>query len=113
MKDKLYKGKSIRQSQVDFQLKKKLLKLVGVKPMLKCFLDGVNSEMLWDTGSMVSLVDRKWLATNFPDAIVHPISDFMEEGLSVRAANSTSIELDGVVVLELTLEMNGESVMYV
>ena len=29
----------------------------------------------------------------------------------MRAAKSTSIELDGVVVLELTLEVNGESIL--
>ena len=110
-KDKLYRGRSVRQSQVDFRTKKKLLKLVGVKPMLRCLLEGKEFEMLWDTGSMVSLVDRRWIEEHFPEITIHPVSEFMEEELSVRAANATSIQLDGVIVLELCLEEGGESVL--
>jgi hypothetical protein len=94
-KDKLYRGFSVRQCQVDFRTKKKLMRLVGEKPLVNCNLGDKNSQVLWDTGSMVSLVDRKWLARNFPDAEVVSISDFLEEKLELRAANSTSIALDG------------------
>ena len=37
---KLYKDFSVRQVQVDFKTKKKMLKLVGEKPMIQCFLGG-------------------------------------------------------------------------
>ena len=109
-KDKLYRGFSVRQCQVDFRTKKKLIRLVGKKPVVSCNLGAKKAEVLWDTGSMVSLLDRKWLARNFPDAEIQSIADFLEEKLEVRAANSTSIELDGVVVLDFSLGEGGETV---
>ena len=66
-KEKLYRGFSVRQSQVDFRTKKKLIRLVGEKPVVACILGDKKTDVLWDTGSMVSLVDRKWLAKNFSD----------------------------------------------
>ena len=48
---------------------------------------------------------------HFPDSEVHPISEFFEEGLTLRAANRTTIQLDGVIILELCLKEGGESVL--
>ena len=109
-KEKLYQGFTVRQYQVDFRTKKKLLRLVGRKPLLSCVLDGKKAEVLWDTGSMISMVDRVWLDKNFPNTEIKPITDFMEEELEVRAANSTTIQLDGVVVLDFSLADEGETV---
>ena len=109
-REKLYRGYSVRQCQVDFRTKKRLIKLVGEKPVLNCVLGGKKVEVLWDTGSMVCLCDRDWLAENFPEAEVQSVSDFLEEDLEVRAANSTAIQLDGVVVLEFSLVAGGETV---
>ena len=109
-KDKLYHGYSVRQCQVDFRTKNKLIKLVGEKPVLSCVLGGKKVEVLWDTGSMVCLVDRNWVAQNFPEAEIQSVSDFLEEGLEVRAANATPIQLDGVVVLNFSLVEGGKTV---
>ena len=51
-------NQSVRQSQVDDGTRRKVLKLVGNKPKIKCWLNGIENEFLWDTGSMVTLVDR-------------------------------------------------------
>ena len=48
-KDKFYRGFSVCQCQVDFRTKKKLIRLVGEKPVVSCYLGGKNSEVLWDT----------------------------------------------------------------
>ena len=56
-REKLYHGFSVRQCQVDFRTKKKLVRLVGEKPVVSCNLGARKTEVLWDTGSMVSLVD--------------------------------------------------------
>ena len=106
---KLYKDFSVRQVQVDFKTKKKMLKLVGEKPMIQCFLGGKKFDLLWDTGSMVSLVDVKWMKNNFPNATIVSVSEFLEEDLRIRAANETSIQLEGVTVLEFSLGEEGES----
>ena len=108
-KEKLYRNFSVRQCQVDFRTKKKLVRLVGEKPVLSCNLGAKKTKVLWDTGSMVSLVDRKWLALNFPHAEILSVADFLEEKLEVKAANSTSIDLDGVVVLDFSLGEDGET----
>ena len=109
-KDKLYRGFSVRQCQVDFRTKKKLMRLVGEKPVVTCNLGEKKADVLWDTGSMVSLVDRKWLAKNFPDAEIISVAEFLEEKLELRAANSTSIALDGVVVLDFSLSEGSETI---
>ena len=110
-REKIYRGYSVRQCSVDFRTKKKLVGLVGEKPKLNCILSAKKAELLWDTGSMVSLVDRDWLNDNFPDAEIQSVSDFLEEELEVKAANSTLIKIDGVVVLEFSLGEGGETFM--
>ena len=45
---KLYKNQSVRQVQIDDKFKRRLVKLIGNKPMLSCQLDGRSLEMLWD-----------------------------------------------------------------
>ena len=103
---KIYGDLSVRQIQINDKTRKKLVKLVGDKPILKCRLGGVEVEVLWDTGSMVSLVDRRWIKENLPDAVIHPVSDFLESNekeLCLRAANSTRIKFDGVAVLDFSV----------
>ena len=109
-REKLYQGFSVRQCQVDFRTKKKLIRLVGEKPVLSCNLGAKKTNVLWDTGSMVSLVDRRWVALNFPHAKILSVSDFLDEKLEVKAANSTSMEIDGVVVLDFSLCDGGETI---
>ena len=65
--NKLYKDYSIREEQIDSKTRSKFVKLVGEKPMLKCHLDGSDFDVLWDTGSMVSLVDKNWVKRHFPE----------------------------------------------
>ena len=103
-KEKLYGDFTVRQKRDDVKTRRKLMKLVGEKPMLNCRLDGKEFQMLWDTGSMISMVDRKWVKDNFPGRTIHPVSDFIEDELHVQAANATKICFDGVMVLEFSLE---------
>ena len=61
-KAKLWHGKNtVHQRQDDLKLRRKILKLVGEEPMVQCLLGGKQCDMLWDTGSMISMVDRKWV----------------------------------------------------
>jgi hypothetical protein len=63
---------------VNAGLQKKLVKLIGAKPLFKCQLDGVESRVLWDTGSQVSVIDMEWLSVFAPNVGLRPISDFLE-----------------------------------
>ena len=108
-KQKIYGDLSVRQIQVNDKTRKKLIRLVGDKPVLRCRLGGKEVEVLWDTGSMVSLVDRRWIKRNLPDAIIHPVADFLESDqkeLCLKAANSTKIKFDGVAVLDFAVGDN-------
>ena len=63
-KDKIYSGKSVRGKQIDYKTTSKMARLVGQKPLLNCYLNGKLCSALWDTGSMISLVDRYWLGAS-------------------------------------------------
>ena len=65
-------------------LRNRLVKLIGKKPVFECCLNGVQTGVLWDTGSMISLGTAKWLRENFPDIEIRPISEFLEDGEEVR-----------------------------
>ena len=105
--DKLYAGcvkQSVRQVQFDMVTQRKMVKLVGEKPMLKCYYGGKLVNVLWDTGSMVSMVDRYWLKENFPDERIYSVEEFLGTSLHLQAANATTIKFDGVVILRFTLK---------
>ena len=63
---------------VNLRLQNRLVKLIGRKPLFKCLLDGLETKVLWDTGSQVSVVDLDWLSIYAPQAELRPISDFLE-----------------------------------
>ena len=111
---KRYQEKTVRQCQLDVKTQSKMIRLVGRKPMVRCHLDGSEFDMLWDTGSMICLVDRKWVDENFPDKEISTVSEFLErEGvkdLKLKAANATEIRLDGVVVVQFSLGKGGEEI---
>ena len=103
-KGKMYGERSVRQKLLDNWKDLRIAKLVGQKPMLQCNLGGKSIEGLWDTGSMITLVDRLWLQENLPDEVIVPVMQFLEgEHLTIRAANKSEIPFDGVVVLRFSL----------
>ena len=53
----------------------KLVKLIGHKPMINFTLNDKNFEGLWDTGSMISLVNLDWLKTEFNDIQIDSIEN--------------------------------------
>ena len=104
---KSYKAFSVRENQMDMKSKKRFINLVGQKPMLNCFLNGKNFQVLWDTGSMVSVVDKAWVVQHFPEGKLLSIEEVLGENkLQIRAANNTDISLTGVMLLEFSLNQN-------
>ena len=85
----------------------RLVKLIGSKPLFNCLLNGVETQVLWDTGSMVSLLNSSWVSQNFPEVEIRPISDFLETDEEVRvrftAANNTKVRMVGCIVLYFTI----------
>ena len=112
--EKLYAGcvkQSVRQVQFDMVTHRKMVKLVGEKPMLKCYYGGKLVNVLWDTGSMVSMIDRYWWKENFPNEHIYSVEEFLGTSLHLQAANATSVKFDGVVILKFTLNEEEEGFM--
>ena len=50
-----------------------------VRSQCYSYLNGKSVNVLWDTGSMMTLVSRKWAKDNFPEKKIHFVSEFLEE----------------------------------
>ena len=94
---------SVRESsQVNMKvnMKNRLVRLIGEKPMVNCTLNGEECCGLWDTGSMVSLLNKDWFKETFPEENVLSVSEFLEgDNLNLCAANNTKVEVEGVAVV--------------
>ena len=43
-----------------------LVRLIGEKPIIEGYINNKTYKGLWDTGSMVSVINKHWLKSNFP-----------------------------------------------
>ena len=81
-------------------IKGKLVSSVGEKPIVKCQLGGQSCEALWDTGAQVSLINKSWLQSNHPTSEILSLEEFLEgDSMHLFAANSSKVEIEGVVTL--------------
>ena len=103
-REKAKKCRDVRQRD-NIPLQDRLVKLIGRKPLFQCELEGVGSQVLWDTGSMISMIDSEWVRDNCPDVELRPISDFIEDDDNVEfvAANNTKVPMIGCVVLQFAM----------
>ena len=61
-----------------------------------------TNRALWDTGSMVSVVDK--VAQYFPERELLPVEEVLGvEKIQIQVTNDTDILLDGVIFLEFLL----------
>ena len=93
--------------KLPLNMKLKLVKLVGERPLVNIYLNRKKIQGLWDTGAMISLINRDFLKENFPEVTTHSITDFIGDGLTLTAANKSRIDIDGVVVLEFGVTEDG------
>ena len=82
----------------------KLVKLIGEKCELDVELSDIKTRVLWDTGSMVSIVDRSWLNENLPNESIRDVQELLDEQLHIRTANKTALPFCGWV--ELTFKLH-------
>ena len=103
-REKAKKCVDVRQRD-NIPLQDRLVKLIGRKPLFQCELDDVSLQVLWDTGSMISMIDSEWVQENCPNAELRPISDFLDEDENVEfvAANNTKVPMIGCIVLRFTM----------
>ena len=80
-------------SHICHQIKVRMVLLVGNKCIIDCNLNEMKTKVLWDTGSQVSVISRRFLKTNFRGLEIRNLADLLgvHTRLEVRAANDTSI----------------------
>ena len=76
----------------------KIIRLVGERPLVDVRLEGTEVKCLWDTGSMVSIISKRFLEENWPDRKLHSVREFLGTKLSVSAANNSEVPIEGVVL---------------
>ena len=73
----------------------KIVNLVGRKCTVRCFLNDSEVSALWDTGAQVSIVTQAMLEETLPGTAVEDISELINVGLDLTAANGTKIPFIG------------------
>ena len=73
-----------------------VLRLVGRKCIVKCLLNGLESDALWDTGAQVSIISHSWLNQCLPGCDIRDIAELLGmDGLKLKAANGTDLPCEG------------------
>ena len=80
-----------------------IAKLVGRRCTVRCLLNDIESQVLWDTGAQVSILSREMMGKFFNKATVRDISELIDEELNLTAANGTKIAYSGWVEIEVRL----------
>ena len=83
-----------------------IIDLVGTKPMIQFYLDGQQFSGLWDTGSMVCLINKEKLFEKLPSTEIFNIGDVLDgmtRKIALKAANNSEISLVGVAMLKFSL----------
>ena len=73
----------------------KIVKLVGRKCTVKCILNDSEVLALWDTGAQVSIMTQEMFEERLPGTAVKDISELINVGLDLTAANGIKIPFIG------------------
>ena len=108
-KEKL-KDYSVREKEtLPTKLRNNLVKVVGEKPLINCYLNDIKVKGLWDTGSMISLLGKKWLDEKFPSVETISLENFLGvSDLNLRTANNTVLDIESVALIDFALKPNTE-----
>ena len=53
---------------------------------------------------MISVVNKTWDDSYFPEQKVYSVNEFLEETLQFKAANSTEMVFDGIILLNFSMK---------
>ena len=82
--------------------------------MVHCCIDGQETKALWDTGSQISLLPRRWFRQHLPNLPMRPLDELLSDTpLDVRAANSSPIPFDGWIEAKFTFPGDASSMLLV
>ena len=101
----------ISKSRLSSNEEIKLVNLVGQKCIVDCFLDGIKSKVLWDTGAEVALISKTWLRENLPEKEIKKVSELLGHELFLKAANNS--QLDYLGYTEIVFKLPGAKLLNV
>lgn len=88
-----------------------LCNLVGRKCTVRCLLDGIETEALWDTGAQVSVISADFHSRYLSSVEIRPIAELLgDANLEVKAANGIEIPYAGYVEITLELSNNDKQI---
>ena len=70
---------------------------------MSCYLNGVRTDALWDTGAQVTIISDQWRHDFLPNQTLGPIEELLSGELSLKAANSVDIPFLGWINVTFTL----------
>ena len=86
----------------------KVVNLVGRKCTVKFLLNDSEVTALWDTGAQVSIMTKGMLGEKLPGTVVRDISELINVGLDLMAANGTKIPFIGWADVRVQLPSSTE-----
>lgn len=80
--------------------------LVGKQCLIDCFIQGVKTTALWDTGSQVCIIDEWWKNEILPDVRLRLLSEIIDapDTLQIVAANGQGIPYVGWIEVTFQLQ---------
>ena len=101
----LQSSKIESKTKLPLKLNREIIRLVGEKPVVSVCLEDVSCHCLWDTGSMVSVMSKSYVAQNFPSKPMFSVEEFLGgRSLHLSAANNQELPIEGVVLLDFGVD---------
>ena len=95
-----------RAPVIPIRVQTDLIRVVGRKPIVKIWLNGMQMECLWDTGSMICLMNPTVLQEKFAGVKIHSVEEFLGTGLTLAAANRTELGIVGIALIDFGINVD-------
>ena len=104
-------GRDVYSSHITPRQQERIVRLVGRKCLVDCYLEDKPTEVLWDTGAQVSIVSEDFLQSQLPTVQTRDIKQLLgtDGSISLQAANGTDIPYCGWVEIGVRLTNGNET----
>lgn len=88
-----------------------LSNLIGRKCTVRCLLNKIETEALWDTGAQVSMISSELCSKHFSNIQIRPITDLLgDTNFELKAANGIEIPYEGWIDVTFQLGNNDKQI---
>lgn len=89
----------------------RVAKLIGKRCIVTCYLNGVKTDMLLDSGAQVTILGKDWLEKHLPEVKVQSLEELLpDDPLKITAANGTDVLFEGwaEILMEIKSTKHGQ-----